>query len=355
VGRLLRFAREYRLVKARPYVLHVDLDQFVVAVELLRRPDLRGRPVVVGGDGDPTKRGVVSSASYEAREFGVNSGTPLRTAVRRCPDAVFLPVDRDAYEAASDEVMTALAGLEGTLELAGWDEAFVAVTTDDPDAFAHLIQHTVRSKARLSCSVGIGDNKLQAKLASDFAKPGGVSTLTAASWNEVMDARPPSALWGIGRKRARALAELGINTVRDLAAADDELLSDVFGASTGPWLKRAARGEGGGPVRSEPRQARSISRERTFQRDLVDPHEIDRALDEIAVDLSGDLKRAGRRTSHVVLKVRYAPFETRTRSARLEEATTDPEIIRSSARSALSDLGVGRPVRLLGLRAELGR
>src|SRR4029077_3485744 len=117
----------------QPWVLHVDLDQFIAAVEMLRRPELRGRPVVVGGDGDPEKRGVVSTASYEAREYGVHSGLPLRTAARRCPDAVFLPVDRETYEKASEEVMVALRGFGATTEVMGWDEAFVAVDTDDPE------------------------------------------------------------------------------------------------------------------------------------------------------------------------------------------------------------------------------
>ena len=153
------------------WVLHVDLDQFIAAVEILRRPELRGRPVVVGGDGDPAKRGVVSTASYEAREHGVHSGLPMRTAARRLPDAVFLPVDREAYEAVSDEVMAALRGLGHVVEVMGWDEAFTAVDTADPESVARQIQATIKAATRLDCSVGIGENKLQAKLATGFGKP----------------------------------------------------------------------------------------------------------------------------------------------------------------------------------------
>ena len=153
------------------WVLHVDLDQFIAAVEILRRPELRGRPVVVGGDGDPAKRGVVSTASYEAREHGVHSGLPMRTAARRLPDAVFLPVDREAYEAVSDEVMAALRGLGYVVEVMGWDEAFTAVDTGDPESVARQIQATIKAATRLDCSVGIGENKLQAKLATGFGKP----------------------------------------------------------------------------------------------------------------------------------------------------------------------------------------
>jgi nucleotidyltransferase/DNA polymerase involved in DNA repair len=148
------------------WVLHVDLDQFIAAVEVLRHPELRGRPVVVGGDGDPAKRGVVSTASYEAREYGVHSGLPLRTAARRCPAAVFLPVDREEYEAVSATVMETLRSFGAVTEVMGWDEAFVAVETSDPEAFAREIAAGIRAATQLDASVGIGQNKLQAKLAT---------------------------------------------------------------------------------------------------------------------------------------------------------------------------------------------
>ncbi|MGZ4150245.1 MAG: Y-family DNA polymerase, partial [Actinomycetota bacterium] len=159
-------------------VLHVDLDEFIAAVEVLRRPELAGLPVVVGGDGDPTKRGVVSTASYEARTFGVHSGMPLRTAFKRCPEAVFLPVDEDAYHAASREVMATLRTFPAVVEVAGWDEAFMEVATDDPEELARDVQRAVLARTRLWCTVGVGDNKLRAKLASGFGKPRGVFVLT---------------------------------------------------------------------------------------------------------------------------------------------------------------------------------
>ena len=156
-------------------VLHVDLDQFLAAVELLRRPELAGRPVVVGGHGDPTRRGVVATASYAAREYGVRSGMPLRTAARRCPDAVFLPADNPAYEAASAEVMAVLRDFGpsdgAVVEVLGWDEAFVGVTTDAPEELAGRIREAVHTRTRLTCCVGIGDNLLRAKIATEFAKP----------------------------------------------------------------------------------------------------------------------------------------------------------------------------------------
>ena len=182
------------------WVLHVDLDQFIAAVEVLRRPELRGLPVVVGGDGDPSKRGVVSTASYEARTFGVRSGMPLRTAARRIPDAVFLPVDKEAYEAASAQVMEVLRGTGAVVEVIGWDEAFLGVVTDDPEAYARDVQRRVVEATRLECSVGIGKNKLQAKVATDFGKPAGVYRLTGETWFEVLGDR--AARRGVGYRPA---------------------------------------------------------------------------------------------------------------------------------------------------------
>ena len=217
-------------------MLHVDLDQFIAAVEILRRPELRGLPVVVGGDGDPTKRGVVSTASYEAREFGVHSGLPMRTAARRCPQAVFLPVDRELYESASEKVMATLRTFDAVVEVLGWDEAFLGVDTEIPGEVARDIQKRVHEATRLECTVGIGENKLQAKLATGFGKPAGVFTLTDATWFDVLGGRPTDALWGIGAKTAKRLRSLGITTVRQLADADHRDMAEQLGPMTGPWL-----------------------------------------------------------------------------------------------------------------------
>ena len=202
----------------RPWVLHVDLDQFLAAVEVLRHPELAGLPLIVGGRGDATERAVVSTASYEAREFGVRSGMPLKTAVRKCPDAVLLPVDAPVYLAASEQVMSTLRGLDGAVvEVLGWDEAFVGIETDDPQAFARHIQAEVLAATSLHCSVGIGDTKVRAKIATDFGKPRGVYELTRDNWFEVMGDRPTDAIWGIGTRIKARLADLGIDTVHDLA------------------------------------------------------------------------------------------------------------------------------------------
>ncbi|GLW10216.1 DNA polymerase IV [Microtetraspora sp. NBRC 13810] len=334
------------------WVLHVDLDQFVAAVELLRRPELRGRPVVVGGDGDPAKRGVVSTASYEARAYGVHSGLPLRTAVRRCPEAVFLPVDREAYEAASRRVMAVLSEFDAVLEVLGWDEAFLAVRTDDPEATAAEIRRRVREATDLDCTVGIGENKLQAKLATGFGKPAGVFRLTAATWFDLLGDRPTDALWGIGAKTARRLSGLGIDTVARLAAADPDVLAAHFGPATGPWLVRLAGGRDSSPVTGTPYVARSRSRETTFQADLAAWDEVRREVAELARRVAADAAADGRPVVRVVVKVRYAPFVTRTHGHTPPAPATEAAEIERSALAALDRFTERRPVRLLGVRAE---
>lgn len=336
-----------------PFVLHVDLDQFIAAVEVLRRPELRGRPVVVGGGGDPTRRGVVSTASYEARRFGIASGMALRTAARRCPEAVFLPVDRSAYQAASEKVMETLRAFPAVVEVAGWDEAFVAGDTDDPERLAGEIQKAVAERTELSCSVGIGDNKLQAKVASNLAKPGGVVRLSRATWRAAMDDRPPDALWGIGRKRARRLAALGIPTVGALAGADGAVLAEAFGPGLGPWLVTIARGEDDSPVLAEPYPAKSRGRETTFEEDLEDPQQVRRQVRRLAGEVAEDVAREGRGASRMIVKVRFAPFETHTHGVALEVPALDAGALEEAALRALEWFEIDRPVRLLGVRADL--
>jgi nucleotidyltransferase/DNA polymerase involved in DNA repair len=332
------------------WVLHVDLDQFIAAVEVLRRPELRGQPIVVGGDGDPAKRGVVATASYEARAFGVHSGLPLRTAARRCPDCVFLPVDRAAYEAVSDEVMAALRSLGAVTEVMGWDEAFLAVDTDDPEGFARQIQERIRSATLLDSTVGIGQNKLQAKLATGFGKPAGVYRLTHQTWFDVLGREPVSALWGVGGKTAAKLAELDIRTVSELAAADVGLVAGRFGPTIGPWLVQTARGLDPSTVSAEPYLPRSRGREVTFQRDIEDWEQVRAEIAALARRVALDVEAEGRPAVRVVVKVRYKPFFTSTHGVPL--AGTGAAAIEAAALAALELFTGRRPVRLLGVRAE---
>jgi DNA polymerase-4 len=351
-------------------VLHVDLDQFIAAVELLRRPELAGRPVVVGGHGDPTRRGVVATASYAAREYGVRSGMPLRTAARRCPDAVFLPADNPAYEAASAEVMAVLRDFGPTdgavVEVLGWDEAFVGATTDAPLELAARIREAVHARTRLTCCVGIGDDLLRAKIATEFAKPPvrdeggfaagtGVFTLTAENWFALMGDRPTRALWGIGAKTAAKLADRGLHTVRELASADPDALAADLGPALGPWFVHLGRGISRIEVRGEPWLARSRGHEETFAADLTDWADVRSAVVVLAHRVAADVVTEGRPAARVVVVVRFAPFTTRSRSVTLDAPTSDAAMIEAAALDLLERFTARRPVRLVGVRAEFGQ
>jgi len=339
--------------EAERWVLHVDLDEFIAAVEVLRRPELMDKPVVVGGDGDPTKRGVVSTANYVARRFGVGSAMPLRTAYKRVPDAVFLPVDEAAYLEASGRVMDALRSFEDVVvQVLGWDEAFVGVSSADPQGLARSMQERVLERTQLWCSIGVGDTKLRAKLASGFAKPRGVFMLTRENWSFVMDAQPVDALWGIGTKTARKLHLIGIRLVEQLAAADEELLIEAFGPRTGPWLRELATGEGSAEVSDAPHVARGHGRERTFQQDLTDPDQIRAEVSRLAHELMEDIRAERRPVVRVVVKVRFAPFFTKQHGVKLPEPSEDRSVIRAGAEAALAKFELNRPVRLLGVRGE---
>ncbi|WP_037305007.1 DNA polymerase IV [Amycolatopsis orientalis] len=336
----------------REWVLHVDLDQFIAAVEVARRPELRGKPVVVGGTGDPAERAVVATASYEAREFGIQSGMPLRTAAKRCPDAIFLATDAPAYQEVSDRVMATLREFPVVVEVLGWDEAFLGATTDDPEALAADIRRVVAEETGLSCSVGIGDNKLRAKLATGFAKPAGIFRLVQENWWDVMAEKPTDALWGIGAKTTKKLAAAGYHTVLELAGADAGDLAARFGPKLGPWYRILAGGIGDAEVTATPYVARSRSRETTFQQNLTDPEAMAAEVVALAKRVSQDVAEEGRPAARVAVKVRFAPFLTHTHSVTLPAPTADPAGIEKAALAVLDMFDLGRPVRLLGVRAE---
>jgi DNA polymerase-4 len=334
-------------------IFHVDLDEFIAAVEVLRNPELEGRPVVVGGDGDATKRGVVSTANYVARTYGVRSAMPLRTALKRCPDAVFLPVDSAAYLAASREVMDTLRSFDdAVVQVLGWDEAFMGIQASEPEQLARAVQARVLEVTRLWCSIGVGDSRHRAKLANGFAKPRGVFTLTRETWFELMGGMPTEALWGIGAKTGRKLAALGLRTVDQLAAADEVILADAFGPMTGPWLRQLATGDDDGSVTDVPHVPRGHGHERTFQHDLTEREAIERELSRLVRELMEDLRTDGRPVERVVVKVRFVPFVTRQHGVRLTSPTTDQVEIDRVAHLALAKFDYHRPIRLLGVRGE---
>lgn len=304
-------------------MLHVDLDQFIAAVEVLRRPELAGKPIIVGGRGDPTERAVVSTASYEARAFGVGSGM---ATLRVQPGA--------------------------TMQVLGWDEAFVGTETENPEAYARQVQAAVLERTQLHCSVGIGDTLVRAKVATGFGKPAGVFRLTAKNWLDVMGSRPTKDLWGVGAKVSGRLAKLGINTVAELAASDPQDLVPEFGPKMGPWYAELGRGDGASVVDDTPWVARGHSRETTFQRDLTEPAQIDDAVRELTARVLEDVVAEGRPVVGLTLKVRYAPFFTKTHARKIPE-TFDRNEILARALDLAAGIEAGRPIRLLGLRAEM--
>ena len=336
------------------WVLHVDLDQFLASVELRRHPELAGLPVIVGGSGDPTEpRKVVTCASYEAREFGVHAGMPLRTAARKCPDATFLPSDPAAYDEASEQVMSVLRDLGHPLEVWGWDEAYLAADVENPYELAERIRTVVEAETGLSCSVGISDNKQRAKVATGFGKPAGIYRLTDDNWMTVMGDRGVEALWGVGPKTAKRLAALGITTVADLASTDASVLTSTFGPTTGLWILLLAKGGGEANVSAEPWVARSRSHVVTFATDLTDIDDMESAITALAHQTLAEVVEQNRIVTRVAVTVRTSTFFTRTKFRKLAAPSTDEEPITATALNLLHQFDLDRPTRLLGVRLEL--
>lgn len=333
-------------------MLHVDLDQFLAAVEQRRRPELVGRPVVVGGNGDPASRTVVATASYEAREFGIRSGMPMRLAARRCPHAVLLPADNPTYEAASEEVMAVLREFDVVVEVIGWDEAFLQWDGTDPERLADEVRAAVRERTRLSCAVGIGDNTLRAKMATGLAKPGGVHRITAENWFATFGGSPTGALHGIGTRTERKLAELGIHTVTQLAESSPTAVGERLGPRMGPYYVSLGRGMGRTEMEGAAYVPRSRSRETTFDENLEDWDRVRAEVAALAARVAADVAGEARDVARVGVKVRYAPFLTTTRSRTLDAPTRDPAVLEAAALEVVEWFRRDRAVRLLGVRAE---
>jgi len=341
-------------------ILHCDLDAFYASVEQRDRPELRGRPVIVGGHGH--ERGVVSAASYEARAFGVRSAMPLRMAARLCPDGVFVPGDPDRYGAASDAVMALFEERTPLVQPISLDEAFLDVTATahlfgGPVAIARSLKADVRSRCGLVLSVGVAQNKLCAKIASDLRKPDGL--VVVAAWTEAafLAPLPLARLWGVGPRTREVLEGWGLRTIGDLAAFDRSALEARFGEHGRALAERARGLDDDEVVPSE--AAKSVGHEHTFGSDTLDPNEVERMLLRLAEGVGKRLRAATVRGRTITLKLRVAPFETRTRQRTLAEPTDDDltlfRVARSLLREALAeDLEQGRvsPVRLVGVSAS---
>jgi DNA polymerase IV len=335
-------------------ILHVDLDAFFAAVEQRDRPELRGRPVVVGGGG-PDQRGVVSAASYEARRYGIHSAMPLRTAGALCPEAVFLPVDGRRYQAVSREVMAILRRFTPLVEPISIDEAFLDVTASralfgDGEAIGVSIRAAIAAEVRLTASVGVAATKLVAKVASDLRKPDALVVVPPGTEAAFLAPLPISRLWGVGEKTAEALAEVGVRTIGDLARLPDDLLIRRFGRH-GAALAERARGIDDDPV-GDGGAAKSIGHEHTFDVDTSDPEAIERTLLAMADGVAGRLRSAGLRAATISVKIRDSSFRTITRQRTLPEPTDMTEPIWRVALELARPEVRGLRIRLLGVTAS---
>jgi DNA polymerase-4 len=334
------------------WILHMDMDAFFAAVEQLDHPALRGQPVVVGGLGP---RGVVATASYEARAFGVHSAMPIAKARRLCPHAAFLPPRFARYEQVAGQVRAILASYSPLVEPLSLDEAFVDLTGTErlhgpAEETAHGLHRRIRAETGLACSVGLAGNKLLAKLASEAAKPGGIHVVHEQDVEGFLSPLPVGRLWGIGPHTATVLAERGVHTVGDLRDVDASLLCSWFGPRGGAHLWRLARGLDDSPV-VPTREAKSISQEVTYPEDLVQEEVIAGEVRQLAVALAGRLVEERLLATTVRVKIRWADFTTRTRQVQLPEPTDHPLLIADEAVALLSRGGLHAEsgVRLLGV------
>ena len=334
-------------------ILHVDLDAFFAAVEQRDRPELRGKPVIVGGE--PGGRGVVSAASYEARRFGVHSAMSLREAQRRCPSGVFLPVDGRRYQQASRDVMDVLRRYTPQVEPISIDEAFLDVTGStalfgNGETIARAIKAGVREEVGLTASVGVATTKLVAKIASDLRKPDGLVVVEAGEEAAFLAPLPISRLWGVGEKTASSLADFGVKTIGDLAALPPDVVIRRFGKHGGSLVERA-RGLDPDPVHAgDP--AKSVGHETTFETDTSDPEVIERTLLALSDGVAARLRSAGVRASTIAVKVRDSSFRTITRQRTLDEPTDLTEPIYRVALALARPEVRGIRVRLLGVTAS---
>ncbi|MCP4375828.1 MAG: DNA polymerase IV [bacterium] len=336
-------------------IIHADMDEFFAAVEKLDNPTLRGKPLLVGGD--PAGRGVVATASYEARKFGCHSAMPMARAVRICPDAVVLPVRGKRYRQVSEEIFEIMGEFTPLVERLSIDEAFLDITGSQrllgpASEVAADVKTRIKSRTGLTVSVGLAPNKFLAKLASDLDKPDGLTIIEPDRIHEVLDPLDIRKLWGVGPAAAKRFEKLNIRTIGQLRHASSELIRTRLG-SGGQQLQRLSAGLDDRPVTPDSR-AKSIGQEQTFRTDIDDLTELSRILLDQTEQVSRRLRRSGLKARTVTLKLRYGDFTTLTRSVTLDSATDVTELLWRAARGLLDNWASGQshPLRLLGMTAS---
>jgi DNA polymerase-4 len=348
-------------------IAHLDMDAYFASVELLKYPELKGQPVVIGGGRKGLQegpfrrlrsyagRGVVTTCTYEARRLGVRSGMGLMKAAALAPDAILLPGDYETYSRISRVFKAAVAAIAPCLEDRGIDEIYIDLTEVPGESreLARRLKAAVAQATGLSCSIGITPNKTLSKLASELDKPDGITILTLEDLPARIWPLPASAMNGIGPKASAKLEAMGIRTLGELAAAEPRILLASFGQSYGAWLTEAAHGRDDRPLVLT-REPKSISRETTFERDLhprTDRDRLTAILLDLCARLAQDLARKGYGARTVGIKLRFEDFSTLSRDVTLDWTVTDADGLRDAARDCLRRVVLDRRIRLLGLRA----
>ncbi|QNA92567.1 DNA polymerase IV [Microbacterium sp. Se63.02b] len=334
-------------------ILHVDMDAFYAAVEVLDDPTLRGLPLIIGA---PDGRSVVSSASYEARRYGVRAAMPVSQALRLCPSARVVPPHFHRYQQVSRQVMAIFESFTPLVEPLSVDEAFLDVQGvrrlwGSPARIAELIRERVRDEVGITCSVGVAATKHVAKMASTIAKPDGMLVVAGSATLDFLAPRPVRAMWGVGPKAAEALEARGIRTVQDVRDAPRDMVDRAVGPALGARLVQLARGEDARAVDTQ-RVEKSIGHEETFDQDIVDRSFLRAELLRLADRVAARLRRADWETSTVAIKIRFDDFRTLSRSQTLSEPTAVGQRIGEAARSLFDQIDRRDPVRLVGVRAE---
>jgi DNA polymerase IV (archaeal DinB-like DNA polymerase) len=338
-------------------IFHMDMDHFYTAIEQRENPEYAGKPVVVGADPKEGKgRGVVSTSNYEARKVGIKSGMPISRAWKLFPDAIYLPPNFPLYIKVSKEIMEIARRYADKFEQWGLDEAFLDVSTrvksyGEAEAYAKQLKGEIKMKEHLTCSVGVGPNKLIAKVASDYQKPNGLTLVKQDEAEAFLAPLPVRRLLWVGRKTETKLKKVGINTIGDLARCDPTLLSDAFGAM-GTQMHLMAHGIDRSEVEARTR-VKSISHETTFEVDTNDAEAVLKALNALTADVSKEVAAQKLFFKTVTVKIRYENFETHTRSKTLPFITNRQQDLEKTARQLLNDyLKRGRKIRLIGVRAS---